>query len=153
MRMARGRCGCRRRISCCLISERQSVAEKPHRNGIQIDDDRWIDFISLDGRRDQAVNIDQHIKGLLPLFDMLEMRCVAECCGFDAFDFTRSAIIEASQYLDPAKLHYACTQGATAIEHIESTVVLSTRMNNLADKQVMIRLLNHISQCVINDTN
>lgn len=118
-----------------------------NKDDILIGDDKWIEFISLDGRHDQAVAIDHYLDGLWPLIQKLETQCVAACCGFDAFDFTEDAIREAVGDMNCDQLRIVLTEAKNKIEVIGSDVIVSTRMNNLADRKVLMQLLDHIERC------
>ena len=60
------------------------MTQRDHQYDIQIGDDAWIEFISLDGRYEQAIDIDPLLGELWPLICLLETHCVADCCGMDA---------------------------------------------------------------------
>ncbi|MDG0795731.1 DUF6331 family protein [Pectobacterium punjabense] len=113
-------------------------------NFISIGDDDCIVLPDLTGRYQQAVDVDYLLEGLLPLWAVIETECVAGCCGFDAFDFYADTIYAAGKKLKPAEfghlLHYAIEQ----ITLLDTTVVSSCELNNLADKQAFIALLQHI---------
>jgi hypothetical protein len=121
---------------------------RQHKDDILIGDDKWIEFISLEGRYDQAVEVDQYLNGLWPLIEKLETHCVAGCCGFDAFDFTQDGIYQALDNLNCHQLLEACTVAQNLIWSVESTVIVSTRMNNLADRHVFMQLLEHVENCI-----
>ena len=121
---------------------------RKHKDDIPIGEDEWIEFINLEGQYDQAVEIDQYLEGLKPLIEKLDTQCLADCCGFDAFDFTRAGIYEALDDMDCDQLLRACVQAQNQIKAIDSNVVVSTRMNNLADRQVLMKLLMHIENCI-----
>lgn len=128
------------------------MTKRNHKDDILIADGEWIEFISLEGRYDQAVEVDEHLAGLWPLIDRLETQCVAECCGFDAYDFTGDGIDEALLGLDCVQLHEACEQAKRDIEATGSGVVMSSKMNNLADRRVFIRLLDHLDSRITERT-
>lgn len=121
------------------------MTERDRQYDLQIDDDEWIEHISIEARYGQAVDIDAHLAELGPLIDRLESHCVAGCCGFDAFDFTRDAIDAALPGLDRAPLLAACASARNAVAAVASGVVLSNRMNNACDSRVFLRLLEHIA--------
>ena len=124
------------------------MTEREHQYDIQIGEDAWIEFISLDGRYDQAIDIDGLLDGLWPLICRLETYCAAGCCGMDAFDFTREAIDTALLDLDRAQLHAACVQAQRAVAAAASDVLTSSTMNHLADKRVFLQLLEHLDHCI-----
>eukprot|EP01133_Synstelium_polycarpum_P021043 gene21043-25268_t len=125
------------------------MPQRDRQYDIQIADDRWIEFIDLDGRYDQAIDIDALLGELWPLICRLETHCVAGCCGFDAYDFTRAAIDTALLELDRAQLHAACAAAAAAVTAVASDVLLSNTMNHFADKRVFLQLLEHLDACIV----
>ena len=125
------------------------MSERDRQYAIQIGDDAWIDFIDLDGRYDQAIDIDGLLGELWPLICRLETRCAAGCCGMDAFDFTQAGIAAALLELDRAQLHAACAQARSAVAAAASDVFLSNTMNHMADKRVFLQLLEHIGRCIV----
>jgi hypothetical protein len=124
------------------------MTERDRQYDIQIDDDAWIEFISLEGRYAQAIDIDGLLEGLWPLICSLETFCAAGCCGIEAFDFTRVAIDTALLELDRAQLHAACAQARRAVAAAASDVLTSNTMNHLADKRVFLQLLEHMDRCI-----
>ena len=118
------------------------------KDDIFIGEDQWIKFISLEGRYELAIETDQFLEDLWPLVQNLETHCVAECCGFEAFDFTPEAIHSAMRGMNRSQLLRACKQAQEGIAAVDSTVVVSARMNNLADKAVMLQLVGHIESCI-----
>ncbi|MDN2714282.1 DUF6331 family protein [Janthinobacterium sp. SUN120] len=123
------------------------MTERDRQYDIQIGDDAWIEFISLDGRYDQAIDIDALLNGLWPLICRLETYCVAGCCGMDAFDFTPEGIAAALVDLDRAQLHAACAQARIAVAAAASDVFTSNTLNHMADKRVFLQLLEHVERC------
>ncbi|MNK61316.1 hypothetical protein D3C87_804720 [compost metagenome] len=125
------------------------MTQRDHQYDIQIGDDAWIEFISLDGRYEQAIDIDPLLGELWPLICLLETHCVADCCGMDAYDFTREAVNTALLELNRAQLHAACAQAHSAVAAAASDVLLSNTMNHYADKRVFLQLLEHLDACIV----
>ena len=125
------------------------MTQRDRQDDIQIGDDAWIEWISLDGRYEQAVDIDPLLGELWPLICLLETHCVADCCGMDAYDFTREAVNTALLELDRAQLHAACAQAHSAVAAAASDVLLSNTMNHYADKRVFLQLLDHLDKCIV----
>ncbi|MFJ5485932.1 DUF6331 family protein [Pectobacterium actinidiae] len=113
-------------------------------NFISIGDNNRIVLPDLTGRYQQAVNIDYLLEGLLPLWAVIETECVAACCGFDAFDFSADTIYDAARKLEPAEFSHSLHEAIEQITLLDVTVISSTYLNNLADKQAFITLLKHI---------
>ena len=125
------------------------MTERNRQYDIQIGDDAWIEFIDLDGRYTQAIDIDALLDGLWPLICRLETHCVAGCCDMDAFDFTREGIATALLELDRALMHAACVAAKAAVTAAASDVLTSTEMNHFADKRVVLQLLEHLNECIV----
>ncbi|MCA8986594.1 MAG: hypothetical protein KDA78_03080 [Planctomycetaceae bacterium] len=142
-------------ICYCAVTvfDRNPRSMRDRKVDILIGDNRWIEFISLNGRHDFAVDIDQYMVGLWPLIERLETNCVADCCGFGAFNFTANFIHAMIDGLDCAELLAACDQAQRDITNVASSVVVSNRMNNLSDKRVMLRLIEHIQNCIHSHAN
>lgn len=124
------------------------VKQRRHTNDIQIGPSRWIEFIDLDGRYDQAVPVDAVLGELSALWRAIELRCVAECCGFGAFDFSPEGIADATADMDVSALRKSLNDAIRKVEALDSTVVVSTRLNNLADRKTLLDLLSHIRSCL-----
>ncbi|WP_402718171.1 DUF6331 family protein [Janthinobacterium rivuli] len=129
------------------------MTERDRKHDIQIGDETWIEFISLDGRYEQALDIDALLAGLWPLICRLETHCDAGCCGIDAFDFTCESIDTALLELDRAQLHAACLQARAAVAAAGSDVLTSNTMNHIADKRVFLQLLGHLERCLAGPQN
>lgn len=124
------------------------MTQRNRQYDIQIADDAWIEYIDIEGRYDQATDIDALLDGLWPLICRLETHCVAGCCGMDAYDFTREGVATALLELDRAQLHAACAAARIAVAATASDVLLSNTMNHYADKRVFLQLLEHLDECI-----
>jgi hypothetical protein len=117
-------------------------------NDILIGDDEWIEFVDLEGRYDLAVEIDDCLTPISDLLECLERHCVAECCGFAAYDFTKKWVLNVTADLDHENLRCRIDDVIAEVSQKESSVLMSTRMNNLADRSVFLQLLKHIRDAV-----
>lgn len=117
-------------------------------NDILIGEDRWIESIELKGGHSDAVEIDPLLIGLSSMWSLLEVHCVAGCCGLEAFDFFPESIATASKRMDLFDLNSSLTNAIQDIEDLSTELVRSTRLNNLADKKMFLALLHHIRSCV-----
>ena len=124
------------------------MSARLRKNDIPISASHWIEFIDLEGRYEEALEIDALLVELSALWPGLEQHCVAGCCGFDAFDFYPETIISATATMDLASLRRSLSHAILKIEALETTVVMSTRLNNLADKKTFLALLTHIQSCI-----
>jgi hypothetical protein len=124
------------------------MPSQPRRNDIPIGESRWIEFIELEGRYGEAISIDSLLVDIFPLLDVLEKNCVAECCGFNAFDFYPETICSVVFGMDDDVLINALGRAIVDVGRVETSVVVSSRMNNFADKRVFVALLRHIKSCI-----
>lgn len=58
---------------------------KSNRNDISIGEDRWLSVPDLNHGTGESLDIDQFILPMEPFWRMLEVHCLNECCGIDAF--------------------------------------------------------------------
>jgi hypothetical protein len=114
------------------------------KDDIFIGDDKWIKFIDLTGRYNMAVEIDRHLSPIIDFINSLETQCNAMCCGFDAFDFTPEGIAKSASKNDVRDLRRKFADVINVIDGLQAQVIVSSRMNNLADKTVFLQLLRHI---------
>ncbi|VWC57430.1 hypothetical protein BLA18112_00510 [Burkholderia lata] len=124
---------------------------KPHKDDISIGPDRWIEFGDLSGGHAQAAAIDPSLAEVMPLIDVLETNCVAECCGIDAFGFWPDEIAVAVATRDHdalARLVDDLLSVQRSIDALPSDLVVSTRMNQYFRKAVVLELLAHIRTTV-----
>lgn len=120
------------------------MSTRPHKNAIWIGEDRWIEFIDLEGRYGDAGHVDEPLSSLDAFWAALETLCVAECCGFDAFDFSPEGVAEAARGLPHLRLRDQLDKAIGAVEALDTTVVVSRRLNNLADRRTFLALLSHL---------
>ena len=117
---------------------------KPHRDDLLIGDDEWIKYVQHDWANVKWHNIDKIIAPLAPLLELLELHCVAECCGLDAFSFHSEDILAVAAKLDRKTVIDALNHAAAEISQLENDVLGSKRLNNGIDRGTMLKLLYHI---------
>jgi hypothetical protein len=129
---------------------------KRNSDDLLIGDDEWITFVTHDWAKETWLYIDDLLEPLEPLFSQLEVYCVAECCGLDAFSFTRKDIDLAASKFEANALVDALNQAVRKIDLLDSDVLGSKRLNNGIDRGTMIDLLRHIRDtiaCRVADRN
>jgi hypothetical protein len=119
---------------------------KPNPNDISIGKDEWITFIDVIGRQDRAVSIDDMLAPLDLFWTALETECVAACCGIDAFALWPEDIRRASAVTDQKLLADALASLRQFVERCASGVFESQRLNNYFDRQVLLRIIDHIQE-------
>ncbi|ACA94973.1 MULTISPECIES: DUF6331 family protein [Burkholderia cepacia complex] len=115
-----------------------------HKNDIGIGQDRWIECGDLPADLRDAIDVDPHLATVMPLVDAMEIHCVAECCGIDAFGFWPDEITVALDTQDSDALTRLIDDLLSirhAIEALPSDIVVSKRINQYFRKMVMLELL------------
>ena len=119
-----------------------------NKNDISIDKDKWITWIDLEDKQNEAVQIDNIILINTEIWYLLETDCVSACCGIDAFNFWPENIENALTKVDKEQVLKDLNIILEQIKNIESAVIVSTRLNNYFNKKVFIQLIEHIIECI-----
>ena len=100
------------------------------------------------------LDLDPYIAPLNTFFDKLEVECVRECCGIEAFSFIPENIHKALVGLSSESIVTQLKAMQTAIEEQWwYNTVGSTILNNNFDKKVFLQLLAHIIKTIEDNTN
>jgi hypothetical protein len=111
---------------------------------IRIGENEVIQWIEVDFNCKEQYNIDYIIDRYRDFWLFLEIFCIAECCGLNAFRFYPEDIIIASNQIDKNALKKDLNNLIIDINNTNYEIVTSSRLNNLINKQVFIKLLLHI---------
>ena len=102
----------------------------------------------------KLLDLDPYIAPLNAFFDKLEVECVRECCGIEAFSFMPENIHKALVGLSSESIVTQLKAMQTAIEEQWwYNSVGSTILNNNFDKKVFLQLLAHIIKTIEDNTN
>ena len=97
----------------------------------------------------KMLDLDPYIAPLNTFFDRLEVECVRECCGIQAFSFIPEDIHKALVGLSAKTIVTQLKAMQTAIEEqYWCKTVGSTILNNNFDRKVFLQLLNHIIKTI-----
>ena len=97
----------------------------------------------------KMLDLDPYIAPLNTFFDRLEVECVRECCGIQAFSFMPEDIHKALVGLSAKTIVTQLKAMQTAIEEqYWCKTVGSTILNNNFDRKVFLQLLNHIIKTI-----
>ena len=97
----------------------------------------------------KLLDLDPYIAPLNIFFDKLEVVCVRECCGIEAFWFMPEDIQKALVGLSAETVIIQLKAMQTAIEEQWGyKTVSSTILNNNFDRKVFLQLLNHIIKTI-----
>jgi len=115
---------------------------------ISIGPDQWIKWVELDPTDQQVFYIDHLLEPAEPFWRALETDCVAACCGIGAFVLWPDDIAAAAAAIDRQKLVADLLGLKEAVIRSKAQTVGSSRLNNLFDRQVFLRLTDHILSCL-----
>lgn len=115
---------------------------------ILIGNNLFIEEIPVD-YNGKLLDLDPYIAPLNIFFDKLEVECVRECCGIEAFSFMPEDIQKALAGLSVETVIIQLKAMQTAIEEqYWYKIVSSTILNNNFDRKVFLQLLNHIIKTI-----
>ena len=115
---------------------------------ILIGNNLFIEELSID-YSGKMLDLDPYIAPLNTFFDRLEVACVRECCGIQAFSFIPDDIQKALVGLSAETIVTQLKAMQTAIEEQWwYNIVGSTILNNNFDRKVFLRLLTHIIKTI-----
>lgn len=120
---------------------------------ILIGNNLFIEELPID-YNGKLLDLDPYIVPLNAFFDKLEVECVRECCGIEAFSFMPENIHKALVGLSSESIVTQLKAMQTAIEEQWwYNTVGSTILNNNFDKKVFLQLLAHIIKTIEDNTN
>ena len=97
----------------------------------------------------KLLDLDPYIAPLNAFFDKLEVECVRECCGIEAFSFMPEDIYKALVGLSVKTVITQLKAMQIAIEEQWwYKTVGSTILNNNFDRKVFLQLLDHIIKTI-----
>ena len=115
---------------------------------ILIGNNLFIEELPID-YNGKLLDLDPYIAPLNTFFDKLEVECVRECCGIQAFSFMPEDIQKALAGLSAETVITQLKAMQTAIEEqYWCKTVGSTILNNNFDRKVFLQLLNHIIKTI-----
>ena len=123
---------------------------KPNKNDISIGQDHWITFIDVDVSGEAPTDIDHLIVPMWPFWKALETECVAECCGIDAFNLWPDGIRRATCEVGDPELMSKIIVLRAFVAGSGAESFISSRLNNLFPRNVLLEVLDHVAENVKN---
>ncbi|PXY02275.1 hypothetical protein DF185_06405 [Marinifilum breve] len=111
---------------------------------ISIGNDIWIEWIEFDSESVKPKDIDSLLDPTKIFWKHIEVECVAECCGIDAFSFLGEDIIKACKKVGIPNIVVLFDQMIREIELLDDEVLISGLLNQLISRKVFLDLLQHI---------
>ena len=99
--------------------------------------------MDIQGRLNDAVDIDALLANTALLWDYLETFCIADCCGLDAFDF-RPEHLQAATEVNISGSAKAVDNLVASINMLPQDILSSHRLNMYIHKQSFLELLQHL---------
>jgi hypothetical protein len=101
----------------------------------------WVEF---DSSSEDVFDVDYIFNNHTDFLHALEVHCMAECCGLDAFSFYAEDIVKAVKKIDVELLRTDLIKLKKDVIDSEKQIICSSDLNNLMDKTVFIKLLEHL---------
>ena len=123
---------------------KHSTMADENKSDIHIGETQRIHWVEFDTASNDRVEIDYIIAKHHEFWARLEIICVHECCGLDAFRFYPEDIANASIHIDKEALNEDLVKLKLDLLKSDKDIIGSSRLNNSVDKGVFIKLLDHI---------
>ena len=121
---------------------------RPQPDDLLIGENRWITYVQHDWANIKWYYIDEIIQPLSSLLERLQIDCVAECCGLDAFSFFPEDILGVTPEFERESTAELLTVAIAAVEQLTANALGSKLLNNAIDRETMLELLRHIRETV-----
>lgn len=115
-----------------------------NKSDIHIGETERIHWVEFDASGNDLFDIDYIIANHDDFWTFLQIFCVPDCCGLAAFRFFPDDILNASNHIDKKALMQDLTKLKIDLLKSDKEIISSARLNNLVDKTVFIKLLDHI---------
>ncbi len=115
-----------------------------NKSDIHIGETERIHWVEFDTSSNDLIDIDYIVAKHDDFWTFLQIFCVPDCCGLDAFRFYPDDIKNAVNHADKELLKSDLSTLKNDLLKSDKDIVISSRLNNLIDKTVFIKLLDHI---------
>lgn len=116
-----------------------------NKSDIHIGETERIHWVEFDTSSNDLFEIDYIIAKHDDFWTFLQIFCVPDCCGLDAFRFYPDDIKCAASHVDKDFLKNDLAKLKIDLLSSDKNIIISSRLNNLVDKTVFIRLIDHIT--------
>lgn len=104
----------------------------------------WIEWIEFDPDKSELLDVDLLILERKEFWDKLEVECVKECCGFDAYSFYPETISAAKK--NEKEFDNYLENFIKQVVKSKNIILISGYMNQLVHKTTFLKLLEHIKR-------
>jgi hypothetical protein len=116
-----------------------------NKSDIHIGETERIHWVEFDTSSNDLFEVDYIVAKHDDFWTFLQMFCVPDCCGLDAFRFYPGDIKNAADHVDKELFRSDLSKLKTDLLSSDKDIIISSRLNNLVDKNVFIRLIDHIT--------
>jgi hypothetical protein len=115
------------------------------KSDLHIGETERIHWVEFDTSSNDLIDVDYIVAKHDDFWTFLQIFCVPDCCGLDAFRFYPEDIKNAAIHVDKELLKSDLARLKNDLLSSDKEIIISSRLNNLVDKGVFIRLLYHIT--------
>ena len=115
-----------------------------NKSDIHIGETERIHWVEFDASSNDLFDVDYIVGKYDDFWTFLQIFCVPDCCGLDAFRFYPNDIVNAASHIDKGALKQDLSKLKLELVDSDKEIIISSRLNNLVDKNVFIKLLDHI---------
>lgn len=108
--------------------------------------DKWIKWIEFDAESTTPKDIDTLLEPTKGFWRYLEIECLAECCGIDAFSFCNEDIQNANDKAGIPNLEILFNEIIEEVKSLVDEVIVSRQLNQLMNRKMFLQLLEHLIQ-------
>jgi hypothetical protein len=113
---------------------------------ISVGEEKWIKWIEFDAESANPKDIDTFLDPTKEFWKHLEIECVAECCGIDAFSFWNEDIQNAVDTAGIPNLEILFEEIIGEVESLTDEVIMSSQLNQLMNRDMFLKLLEHLKK-------
>jgi hypothetical protein len=115
------------------------------KSDIHIGETERIHWVEFDTSSNDLFEIDYIIAKHNDFWTFLQIFCFPDCCGLEAFRFYPDDINNAASHIDKELLKSDLSKLKIDLLSSDKDIIISSRLNNLVDKTVFLRLIDHIT--------
>ncbi len=116
-----------------------------NKSDIHIGETERIHWVEFDTSSNDLIDVDYIVAKHDDFWTFLQIFCVPDCCGLDAFRFYPDDIKNAAGHVDKVLLKSDLAKLKNDLLNSDKDIIISSRLNNLVDKAVFLRLIDHIT--------
>ena len=116
-----------------------------NKSDIHIGETERIHWVEFDTSSNDLIDVDYIVAKHDDFWTFLQIFCVPDCCGLDAFRFYPDDIKNAAGHINKVLLKSDLSKLKNDLLNSDKDIIISSRLNNLVDKAVFVRLIDHIT--------